>query len=169
MEAFNLEEAIEAYGKPILRYCHSILCNYHDAQDAVQTTFIKAYRADSTGNVSLGPGCENKFRTWLYRIAYHTCLDMLRKRQRFLRFLETAAKPESSYQMEACYISDELKAALLALSTQDRALVFNRIIDELEYNELSAIYETSPAALRKRYERAKKKLAKRLEGGTKNG
>ena len=38
-----LNEAVALYGQPLLRYCHHILCDYHDAQDAVQTTFIKAY------------------------------------------------------------------------------------------------------------------------------
>lgn len=169
MEAIELENAIELYGRPILRYCHSILCNYHDAQDAVQTTFIKAYGADYTGNTPLGP--------WLYRIAYHTCLDMMRKRRRFLRLLKSTAETDErddryqsdSYPLEEPYMGDDIKTALLTLSISDRALVFNRVIDEMEYNELASIYNASPAALRKRYERAKKKLAKQLEGGTQNG
>lgn len=38
-----LTAAIALYGQPLLRYCHHILCDYHEAQDAVQTTFIKAW------------------------------------------------------------------------------------------------------------------------------
>ncbi|MCL2421557.1 MAG: sigma-70 family RNA polymerase sigma factor [Defluviitaleaceae bacterium] len=163
-EVFDLEKAIEAYGKPILRYCHGILCNYHDAQDAVQLTFIKAYRADFKADKST-----SSLGSWLYRIAYHTCLDMLRKRKRILRFMEKATSEASCYQMEAPYISEGLKAALLTLSAKDRALVLNRVIDEMEYNELADIYGASPSALRKRYERAKKKLASNLEGGMHNG
>ena len=39
----ELNKAVELYGHRLLRYCHNILCDYTDAQDAVQETFIKAY------------------------------------------------------------------------------------------------------------------------------
>lgn len=39
---YELRCAIKIYGQPILRYCHNILCDYFEAQDAVQMTFIKA-------------------------------------------------------------------------------------------------------------------------------
>lgn len=38
-----LSQMIDCYGQPLLRYCHHILCDYHEAQDAVQITFYKAY------------------------------------------------------------------------------------------------------------------------------
>ena len=67
--------AIDRYSSSILRYCHNILCDYHDAQDALQITFIKAYqrRYLFKQNMSLSP--------WLYKIAYTTCVDILRKRK----------------------------------------------------------------------------------------
>jgi RNA polymerase sigma-70 factor (ECF subfamily) len=37
-------DAINIYGQKLLRYCHNILCNYSEAQDAVQITFIKAHK-----------------------------------------------------------------------------------------------------------------------------
>lgn len=39
----ELRCAIDLYGQPLLRYCHNILCDYFEAQDVVQITFIKAY------------------------------------------------------------------------------------------------------------------------------
>ena len=57
-----------------------------------------------------------------------------------------------------------LRAALEALSPQDRGLVFGRVMEEKSYEELSAIYGKSAAALRKRYERARRKLAGALAG-----
>lgn len=147
----ELNKAVELYGHQLLRYCHNILCDYSDAQDAVQETFIKAYykREQFKENISL--------QAWLYRIAYTTCIDILRykKLRRFLphRRQEPAAENKTEY------MSDEMKAALMALSAKDRALVFSRVIDEKSYGELELIYNASSAALRKRYERAKKKLA----------
>ncbi|MDR1703926.1 MAG: sigma-70 family RNA polymerase sigma factor, partial [Clostridiales bacterium] len=78
-----LREVIDRYSQPILRYCHHILCSYADAQDAAQTTFIKAYenRSRYKNGASL--------TAWLYRIAYRTCIDMIRRR----RFLILPEKP----------------------------------------------------------------------------
>jgi len=150
----DLNETIAAHGTAILRYCHGILCNYHDAQDAVQLTFIKAHRAGfARGDIPLA--------AWLYRIAYNTCIDILRKRRRFFSLF---TKFEGSYEIEDNYINEDLAAALRCLSARDRALVFNRVIDGMSYEELSDIYKASPAALRKRYERARRVLAARLEG-----
>ena len=56
----------------------------------------------------------------------------------------------------------ELRAALEALSPEERGLVFGRVMEGRSYEELSGIYGKSAATLRKRYERARKKLARLL-------
>ena len=154
-DTFELEDIIALHGRQILVYCHNILCNYHDAQDAVQVTFIKAYnkRGSFKPTVSL--------LAWLYRIAYNTCMDIIRKRRFSLAGL-WSGPAEGSYQMEDGYIGEELKAALLDLPAKDRALVYSRVIDGMDYKELAVIYNAGEAALRKRYERAKNKLAEKL-------
>ena len=72
-----LSAAIALYGQPLLRYCHHILCDYHEAQDAVQATFIKAWshRAGFRGG---------SLQAWLFRMAYTTSIDLLRRRKRQL-------------------------------------------------------------------------------------
>lgn len=155
----ELNEAIELYGHKLLRYCHNILCDYADAQDAVQETFIKAYykRSLYKENTSM--------QAWLYRIAYTTCIDMLRYKK-IRSFFPYRAHTTHVYNDNE-YMSEELKTALMTLSPKDRALVFSRVIDEKSYSELELIYNSSASALRKRYERAKKKLAGILrENGT---
>lgn len=146
----ELNEAIECYGQPLLRYCHNILCDYYEAQDVVQMTFIKAYkkRRSFKRGTSLS--------AWLYRIAYTTCMDTLRKKK--LMIFKMPERAQDSTMM-----SEELKAALLALSPKDRALVFSRVIDEKNYAELEEIYQIPASTLRKRFERAKKKLAEILK------
>ena len=58
-----LSQMIDRYGQPLLRYCHHILCDYHEAQDAVQITFYKAY----THRARFQPG--TNLSAWLYRLA----------------------------------------------------------------------------------------------------
>ena len=70
-----LKAAMEVYSYPLLRYCHNILCDYHEAQDALQITFIKAYDRRHTYKESM------KLSPWLYKIAYNTCVDIIRRRK----------------------------------------------------------------------------------------
>ena len=146
-----LAAAVDRYGQPLLRYCHHVLCDYHEAQDAVQITFLRAW----DGRERFRPG--TNLRAWLYKLAYHACVDLLRKRRRQL-FAPLPAPRDPDY------IGPALRAALEALSPQDRGLVFGRVMEEKSYEELSAIYGKSAAALRKRYERARRKLAGALAG-----
>ncbi len=144
----ELKAVMEAYGPALLRYCHHMLCDYHEAQDALQITFIKAYNKRSTfkKDKTLSP--------WLYRIAYTTCVDLLRKKK--LRCL----LPQK--QAQTNYMSEEVQEALLTLNGTDRSLVYSRVMENQSYEALAKIHGKSAAALRKRYERAKRKLAKAL-------
>ena len=169
---YELRCAIELYGQPLLRYCHNILCDYSEAQDAVQMTFIKAYnKRNSFKN-------RTSLSAWLYRIAYTTCIDLLRKKKLLIFLPHIKIKSLTEQENENTnFIKDDLKEALLKLSPEERALVFSRVIDKKSYKELEEIYHLSNSALRKRYERAKKKLSKALQetnsyyerlGGNKN-
>ena len=82
----------------------------------------------------------------------------MRKRKRRLSLI---THKEESYTMSEG-ISEELSSALNALSASDRALVISRVVQGFEYDELAQIYGASAQALRKRYERAKKRLADEL-------
>lgn len=144
-----LEYAIDIYGQALLRYCHNILCDYEDAKDAVQVVFIKAY--NNSKRFEKG----SRLSAWLYRIAYTTCIDVLRKR-RWNIFQGPPVVNEA-------YMGEALQQALLKLTGEERALLFSRIVDEKSYAELEEIYQVAQSTLRKRYERAKNKLAKTLK------
>jgi len=142
-----LVKAMDKYSHGILRYCHNILCDYHEAQDALQITFIKAYQRRSSFKEDM------RLSPWLYKIAYTTCVDILKKRSR--------AENISDYQIESTEgkMPEDILAALQKLNALDRALIYSRVMEHISYDELSQRHGRSPAALRKRYERAKKRLA----------
>ena len=149
----ELEAVMAEYGPPLLRYCHNVLCDYHDAQDALQITFIKAY--DKRKSFKNG----SPLTPWLYRIAYTTCMDMLRRK----KFTAILAPANEAADESGGYIPDNILAALMTLSACDRALVFSRVMEERSYEDLAKIHGKSAAALRKRYERAKRRLAQTLK------
>ena len=69
-------EDLEQYRRELTGYCYRMLGSVFEADDAVQDTMVRAWRAADTfeGRSSV--------RSWLYRIATNACLDMLRGRQR---------------------------------------------------------------------------------------
>lgn len=150
----ELEKLMSQLTKPLMRYCSSILLNFADAEDAVQTTFIKVYKRRHTLK---NPAALNSF---IYRIAYSVCVDSIRSRKIFFPLNEEV---ENIREIEDEYFSEVLHDALLKLSPFDRALVYSRIVEEYSYKELSEIHKKSEVSLRKRYERARNKLQKILK------
>jgi len=148
----ELEEVINLYGEKLLRYATSVLCNYHDAEDIVQRVFLLAYqnRKNFDGE---------HLSAWLYKITYNHCLNQLKKRKIF--FLNDFANLQEDVinPFEEVTMSDDFLKSLSKLDFEERALLYGRIINEQSYEELQRILGKSPAALRKQYERAKKKLA----------
>ena len=153
----DLEQMINLHGKAIFRYCHLLLRDYHEAQDAVQITFLRAYYKENNRNPLKG-----EFTPWLYKIAYNCCIDILRKRKRHYRFLDEEKNTTDTFYYMEEGMSEEVRQALGELSPEDRALVISRLMDGMDYEQLSQIYNVKAAAIRKRYERAKKRLAQAL-------
>lgn len=145
----NGEEGIslvmKEYGKPLLRYCYSILYDYHESQDAVQETFVKAY--NSSGRFGGGMN----LKAFLYKIAFNTCMSIIKKRRRFFIPRETAR--------DGGYMSEAVEIALLSLSPLDRAILYSHAAEGVPLAELAGVYGRKAPALRKRYERAKRKLS----------
>ena len=151
----ELEEVINLYGEKLLRYATAILCDYHEAENVVQEVFLSAYQHRTTFDGS-------NLSAWLYKITYNRSLNQLKKRG-FFFFSEIRVEAVSS--VDDTGLSDETLRALRQLKPKERALLYGRIMEEQSYEELSLLSGCSPATLRKRYERAKKKLAAYLTAG----
>jgi RNA polymerase sigma-70 factor, ECF subfamily len=83
--ATDLAPALEARRVELTAYCYRMLGSTFEAEDAVQETFIRAWRGHAAfeGRSSL--------RSWLYRIATNVCLDMLGASQRRARPMDLSA------------------------------------------------------------------------------
>jgi RNA polymerase sigma-70 factor, ECF subfamily len=86
--ADELEGHFEAHRSELTAYCYRMLASPFEAEDAVQETFIRAWRSYDRfeGRAAL--------RSWLYRIATNVCLDMLGGRERRARPMDLGPSHE---------------------------------------------------------------------------
>lgn len=81
------ETLVSTYQRELLVHCYRMLGSFHDAEDLVQETLLRAWKKRAT---LTSPGA---YRSWLYRIATNLCLNKLRSAPR--RFLPPETHPAS--------------------------------------------------------------------------
>jgi RNA polymerase sigma-70 factor (TIGR02960 family) len=165
----------ERHRRELHVHCYRMLASFDEAQDAVQETFLKAWRGRS------GFEGGSQFRAWLYRIATNVCLDMLRHSSRRISgsapaevswlqpypdLLLDQAAPDDE-QPEAVVIEREtislaFLAALQVLPPRQRAALIARDVLGWPASETASVLGTSVAAANSALQRARATMAAHL-------
>lgn len=154
--AFHL--LVERHRGHVVSVAYRFLGNLHDAEEAAQEVFLKAYRGLPTFR------CESSFSTWLYRIVINTCKNELRRRSRRptlldpdLESLDFFLPPEPSAEDSALAHeqNDAIQGALDRLSANDREALILRDVEDLSYQEIAQVLGISLSAAKMRVRRAR--------------
>lgn len=129
------------------------------ASDATQESFRKAFEARGAFRREARPS------SWLFRIAYNTCVDVLRTQRGAPRPFEETESGTSEPQggdLESSVESREacrrVRAALETLEEDDRRLLCLQMDEGMGYAELASVLGCSATAVRMRVSRARRRL-----------
>ena len=152
---------VKEHSEEIYRHIRRMVLVHEDADDIAQNTFIKAWM-----NIDTFQG-KSRISTWLYRIAINETLTFLNKNKGTLVSLDT---PEGAIaeqlESDTFFNGDKADAMLqeaIARLPEKQRLVFNmKYYEEMKYEEISAILDTSVGALKASYHIAVKKIEEYL-------
>lgn len=158
--AFNL--LVRKYQERIYWHIRKMVIDHDDSDDLVQEVFVKIWKyLDNFRG-------DSQLYTWIYRIATNECLTFLaKKKKRFFLPLvdvekELAEHIDNGHHISGDEVQLKLQKALLQLPTKQR-LVFNmKYYDDMKYEQIAEITETSVGALKASYHLAVKKIEKIL-------
>lgn len=162
----------ERYRQQAYRTAYHFLGRADDAADAVQDSFIKAFKA-----LGRFEG-RAKFSTWLMRIVTNTCLDRMRSKAADATVplsdemamvmpessqpMRRAARPEEA--MEYGELNAALAGALQKLSSEHRTVFVLHADQELTYREIAEVLGISEGTVMSRLYHARKNLQRLLAG-----
>lgn len=148
------EVLIDRYQRPIFNLALRFAADKVDAEDIVQTVFVKVYEKLH----SFDP--KYKFFSWLYKIAVNESINFLNRKKNLEQFNEdvhsVAASEDDSFTDHE--ISSKLELALLELKPEYRIVVVLNHFQDLTYREISYILDIHENKVKSRLFSARKKL-----------
>jgi RNA polymerase sigma-70 factor (ECF subfamily) len=168
----DLEDAFARHRRELHVHCYRMLASYDDAEDAVQETYLRAWRSRETFD-------GDHPRAWLYRIATNVCVDRARARQRQVRhgaevswltpypdpLLDEVTAAEAG--PDQAYVAREtielaFLTALQVLPPRQRATLVAREVLGLPAADTARLLETSVAAANSALQRARETMRQHL-------
>lgn len=157
------KELLDLYKERLYWHIRKIVISHDDADDVLQNTFIKVFKNIGKFNE------KSKLYSWMYRIATNESITHINKKAIKYRIDSDEIRKQMIDKLEsdAYFDGDEIQLKLqeaLATLPQKQHLVFNmKYFEEMKYDEISEILDTSVGALKASYHHARKKIEKYLK------
>lgn len=159
-------ELIKQYKERLYWHIRKIVISHDDADDVLQNTFIKVFRGIDNFKQ------DSKLYSWMYRIATNESITFINKRARECNTDITEIKQDlvTSLSSDDWFTGDEIQLILqkaVATLPEKQQLVFNmKYFDDMKYDEISKILDTSVGGLKASYFHAVKKIEKYIKSRT---
>jgi RNA polymerase sigma-70 factor (ECF subfamily) len=164
-------ELVEMYKDKLYHLGYRMLNQRQEAEDVVQETFLRVY-------TNLERYDENqKFSTWIYRIATNLCIDRLRKRKPSYS-IDAELNDSEGTDWHALLASDDaspetelilsetqahIREAIQSLPEKYKSVVVLRYLHDMSLQEISDILEMPVTTIKTRVHRGREFLRKKLE------
>ena len=154
----KFEDLVKEYKERLYWHIRRMVVSHDDADDVLQNTFIKIYK-----NLDNFNG-ESQIYTWMYRIATNESITFINKRNRRVQLgsEELQQSLVDNLTSDPYFNGDDaqlkLQQAIDTLPAKQKQVFIMKYFDELQYNEISEILETSEGALKASYHHAVKKI-----------
>lgn len=151
-------EIVKKYQQRLYWHIRRMLVDHEDSNDVLQNVFIRVWNALS------GFREDAQLYTWLYRIATNECLTFIEQQKKkssvSLNELEAGLsnKIKADKDFDANKLEWKLQLAIQQLPEKQRVVFMLRYYDEMPYEEMSRVLETSVGALKASYHHAAKKI-----------
>jgi RNA polymerase sigma factor (sigma-70 family) len=151
------DRVYDRHARELHSFCRHMLGNSADAEDALQQTFLKAYRAlrDSSRPIALRP--------WLFTIARNECLSVLRRRDPAAPVLEIGVTEGLAAQVEERIELREMLTDIARLPGEQREALLLSSIQKLSGEEVAEILGTDRDRVKALVYRARRSLAHKRE------
>jgi RNA polymerase sigma-70 factor (ECF subfamily) len=160
---FAFKLIINKYQERLYWHIRKMVISHEDTDDILQNTFVKVWKS------LLNFREDSKLYTWLYRIATNESLTFLKQKKKrfFVSFVDVENQLKNTLESDEYFNGDQiqkkLQKAILKLPEKQR-LVFNmKYFEEMKYEDMSEILDTSVGALKASYHHAVKKIENYLK------
>lgn len=149
---------IKKYQEKLYWHIRRMVVDHEDANDVLQNMFIKVWKGLDNFRE------DSQLYTWLYRIATNECLTFLEQQKKRSSVslsdvengISNKLKADTNYDSNK--IEWKLQLAMQQLPEKQRVVFNLRYYDEMPYEEMSRVLETSEGALKASYHHAVKKI-----------
>ncbi len=151
-------QVVEEYKEKLYWQIRRMVLNHDDADDILQNTFLKAWAGlDSFRG-------DAKLSTWLYRIASNETFNFIERQKKTISSIDDedgslSNQLESDPYFDGDETARQLQEAIALLPVRQRQVFNLRYYEEMKYEDMSEILNTSVGALKASYHHAVKKIA----------
>ena len=160
-QAFNL--IVREYGEQLYWHIRKLVASHEDANDLLQNTYVKAWAALDTFRE------DSRLYTWLYRIATNEVLTFL-NRKKIIGFLSLSSheavlerKLAADENFNGTKVQLALQKAVAKLPPKQKVVFSMRYWEEMKYEDMAEVLDTSAGALKASYHHAYQKVVDYLK------